>query len=196
MQIDAHVLAATAALLHSPDDEASSAATPAAATSAELAIAKAAAADKEAAKGALESQVAELRAALTAAEASGAGARALEAEKTALQDEYFTSRRLYPNVDFYSGICFRALGVPRNMFTVVFAVARSVGWISQWCEMAGEKPQRISRPRQMYTGAQERRFVPVAERGDGDEEEDEGSFGSLESVEKRIVDVRVAMPHP
>jgi citrate synthase len=125
-------------------------------------------------------------------------ALAMELEKLASQDEYFTSRRLYPNVDFYSGICFRALGVPRNMFTVVFAVARSVGWISQWCEMAGEKPQRISRPRQMYVGSSERRFVPVAERGDeGDEgDEKDGSFGSLESVERRIVDVRVAMPRP
>jgi citrate synthase len=84
------------------------------------------------------------------------------------------------------------------MFTVVFAVARSVGWISQWCEMAGEKPQRISRPRQMYIGSSERRFVPVAERGDeGDEGDDgDGSFGSLDSVERRIVDVRVAMPRP
>jgi citrate synthase len=125
-------------------------------------------------------------------------ALAMELEKLASQDEYFTSRRLYPNVDFYSGICFRALGVPRNMFTVVFAVARSVGWISQWCEMAGEKPQRISRPRQMYVGSSERRFVPVAERGDeGDEGDDgDGSFGSLDSVERRIVDVRVAMPRP
>ena len=71
----------------------------------------------------------------------------------ALEDDYFISRKLYPNVDFYSGICFRALGIPLNMFTVVFAVGRSVGWISQWCEMAGETPARISRPRQMYRGS-------------------------------------------
>jgi citrate synthase len=123
-------------------------------------------------------------------------ALAMELEKLASQDEYFTSRRLYPNVDFYSGICFRALGVPRNMFTVVFAVARSVGWISQWCEMAGDTPQRISRPRQMYTGHPERRFVPVAERGGEECADEAGSFETLESVERRIVDVRVAMPHP
>jgi len=121
---------------------------------------------------------------------------AMELEKTATNDAYFTSRRLYPNVDFYSGICFRALGIPNNMFTVVFAVARSVGWISQWCEMAGDTPQRISRPRQMYTGHPERRFVPVAERGGEECADEAGSFETLESVERRIVDVRVAMPHP
>jgi citrate synthase len=121
---------------------------------------------------------------------------AMELEKTATNDAYFTSRRLYPNVDFYSGICFRALGIPRNMFTVVFAVARSVGWISQWCEMAGDTPSRISRPRQMYTGHPERRFVPVAERGGEECADEAGSFETLEAAERRIVDVRVAMPHP
>ena len=76
---------------------------------------------------------------------------AMELEKVALSDDYFISRKLYPNVDFYSGICFRALGIPREMFTVIFAVGRSVGWIAQWIEMAGEEVSRISRPRQMYS---------------------------------------------
>jgi len=119
---------------------------------------------------------------------------AMVLERTALEDEYFTSRKLYPNVDFYSGICFRALGIPKNMFTVVFAVARSVGWISQWCEMAGELPARISRPRQMYVGEAEREFVPVESRG-GDEEDDEAT-ASAESTGKKVLDVTVVMPHP
>ena len=116
---------------------------------------------------------------------------AMALEKVALEDDYFISRKLYPNVDFYSGICFRALGIPLNMFTVVFAVGRSVGWISQWCEMAGETPGRISRPRQMYRGELERRFVPVAERG-GDQNVGEERAGGTDELGRRLVDVRVA----
>ena len=128
---------------------------------------------------------------------------------------------MYPNVDFYSGICFRALGIPQNMFTVVFAVARSVGWISQWCEMAGEVPARISRPRQMYVGEGEREFVPVGRRDVGDDDyrdgigydngdtyntgddtaetiEDTGDaiphYSAVESLGKRLLDVHVVMP--
>ena len=115
---------------------------------------------------------------------------AMALEKVALEDDYFISRKLYPNVDFYSGICFRALGIPLNMFTVVFAVGRSVGWISQWCEMAGETP-RISRPRQMYQGELERRFVPVAERG-GDQDVGKEGAGGTDELGRRLVDVRVA----
>ena len=115
---------------------------------------------------------------------------AMALEKVALEDDYFISRKLYPNVDFYSGICFRALGIPLNMFTVVFAVGRSVGWISQWCEMAGETP-RISRPRQMYRGELERRFVPVAERG-GDQDVGGKGAGGADELGRRLVDVRVA----
>jgi citrate synthase len=81
---------------------------------------------------------------------------AVELEKIATQDEYFLKRGLYPNVDFFSGIVLRALGIPVSMFTVLFAVARSVGWITQWKEMSEEKTKRISRPRQMYTGHMER----------------------------------------
>ncbi len=78
---------------------------------------------------------------------------AMELERIALHDEYFIERRLYPNVDFYSGITLRALGFPNNMLTVLFAVARTVGWVAQWNEMVEDKTQRIGRPRQLYTGA-------------------------------------------
>ena len=90
---------------------------------------------------------------------------ALKLEEVALADEYFTSRKLYPNVDFYSGITLRALGFPPEMFTVLFAVARTVGWISQWKEMIEDPAQKISRPRQLYTGATKRDFVPIEKRG-------------------------------
>ncbi len=89
---------------------------------------------------------------------------AQELEKIALEDDYFLSRNLYPNVDFYSGIILSALGIPLNMFTVIFAMARSVGWISQWMEMHEDKEPRIGRPRQLYTGAQRRDYVAVGER--------------------------------
>jgi citrate synthase len=90
---------------------------------------------------------------------------AIELEKIALSDEYFIERKLYPNVDFYSGITLRALGFPPEMFTVLFAVARTVGWIAQWKEMIEDPLQKIGRPRQIYTGAGPRPFTPVDKRG-------------------------------
>jgi citrate synthase len=90
---------------------------------------------------------------------------AMELEKIALSDEYFIERKLYPNVDFYSGITLRALGFPPEMFTVLFAVARTVGWIAQWKEMIEDPLQKIGRPRQIYTGAPPRGFTPIDKRG-------------------------------
>jgi citrate synthase len=89
---------------------------------------------------------------------------AMELEKVALNDPYFVERKLYPNVDFYSGITLRALGFPPEMFTVLFALARTVGWISQWKEMIEDPGQKIGRPRQLYTGATERDYVAVEKR--------------------------------
>jgi citrate synthase len=89
---------------------------------------------------------------------------ARELERIALEDEYFLERNLYPNVDFYSGIILKALGMPLNMFTVIFAMARTAGWISQWMEMMEDKEQRIGRPRQIYSGAQVRDYVDRSER--------------------------------
>jgi citrate synthase len=89
---------------------------------------------------------------------------AMELEQVALSDPYFIERKLYPNVDFYSGIVLRALGIPTNMFTVIFAVGRTIGWISQWNEMIAEKGQKIGRPRQLYTGSPRRDFVAVNKR--------------------------------
>ena len=90
---------------------------------------------------------------------------AMELERIALHDEYFISKKLYPNVDFYSGIILKAMGFPTSMFTVLFAVARTVGWISQWKEMIEDPSQRIGRPRQLYTGAAQRDFIPIDARG-------------------------------
>jgi citrate synthase len=90
---------------------------------------------------------------------------ALELEKIALEDEYFTKRKLYPNVDFYSGLIYEALGMPMDMFPVLFAIPRTSGWIAQWLEMIQDEEQRIARPRQVYTGARERDYVPVGQRG-------------------------------
>ncbi|MCA6297521.1 MAG: citrate (Si)-synthase [Phenylobacterium sp.] len=90
---------------------------------------------------------------------------AMELEKIALNDPYFVERKLYPNVDFYSGITLRALGFPPEMFTVLFALARTVGWISQWKEMIEDPSQKIGRPRQIYTGAASRDYVPLDKRG-------------------------------
>ncbi len=89
---------------------------------------------------------------------------ALKLEEIALNDEYFIERKLYPNVDFYSGLIYRALGIPVNMFTVMFAIARTVGWVSQWMEMISEDNQRIGRPRQLYVGPTRRDYVPITER--------------------------------
>ncbi len=90
---------------------------------------------------------------------------AMELERIALTDDYFVEKKLYPNIDFYSGITLNALGFQPNMFTVLFAVARTVGWIAQWKEMVEDPSQRIGRPRQLYTGATERDYVPLSKRG-------------------------------
>jgi len=89
---------------------------------------------------------------------------AMALEKIALEDDYFVSRKLYPNVDFYSGIVQRALGIPNNMFTCVFALARTVGWVAQWNEMVGDPEQKIGRPRQLYTGPAKRDVIPIDKR--------------------------------
>ncbi len=89
---------------------------------------------------------------------------AMELERVALSDPYFIERKLYPNVDFYSGIVLRALGIPTNMFTVIFALARTIGWVSQWNEMVGDAEQKIGRPRQLYRGAAKRDYIPVEKR--------------------------------
>ncbi|HET7855458.1 MAG TPA: citrate synthase [Gaiellaceae bacterium] len=89
---------------------------------------------------------------------------ALELEKIALEDEYFVSRKLYPNVDFYSGIIYQALGLPTAMFPVMFAIPRTAGWLAQWLEGIEDAEQKIARPRQIYTGFDERQFVPLDER--------------------------------
>ncbi len=89
---------------------------------------------------------------------------AMELERIALSDDYFISRKLYPNVDFYSGIILRAMGFPTSMFTVLFAVARTIGWISQWKEMIAEPNQKIGRPRQLYTGSPKRDYVDIKKR--------------------------------
>ena len=90
---------------------------------------------------------------------------ALELERIALEDEYFVKRKLYPNVDFYSGLIYQAMGYPTDYFTVLFALGRLPGWIAQWEEMLLDKEQKIARPRQIYTGSGERDFVPMAARG-------------------------------
>ncbi|HXV10241.1 MAG TPA: citrate synthase [Burkholderiales bacterium] len=89
---------------------------------------------------------------------------AMALEKIALEDDYFIQRKLYPNVDFYSGIVYKALGIPVSMFTAIFALARTVGWIAQWNELIGDPDQKIGRPRQLFTGAKRRDFVPMAKR--------------------------------
>ncbi|MEQ8586212.1 MAG: citrate synthase [Thalassobaculaceae bacterium] len=90
---------------------------------------------------------------------------AMELERIALEDPYFVEKKLFPNVDFYSGIVLKALGFPTSMFTVLFAVARTVGWVAQWKEMIEEPGQRIGRPRQLYTGPTQRDYVPLEKRG-------------------------------
>jgi citrate synthase len=89
---------------------------------------------------------------------------AVELERIALEDEYFVKRKLYPNVDFYSGIILRAMGIPPHLFTVIFAVARTVGWVAQWNEMIDDPSQKIGRPRQLYTGYGPRDYVPLSKR--------------------------------
>ena len=90
---------------------------------------------------------------------------AMELERIALEDDYFVDRKLFPNVDFYSGIILSAMGIPTSMFTVLFSLARTVGWVAQWTEMIEDPSQKISRPRQLYTGPKKREYVPMAERG-------------------------------
>ena len=90
---------------------------------------------------------------------------ATELEKIALEDDYFVSRKLYPNVDFYSGLIYEALGMPMSMFPVMFAIGRTSGWVAQWLEMVQDPEQKIARPRQLYTGERERTYVAIAERG-------------------------------
>jgi citrate synthase len=89
---------------------------------------------------------------------------AMELERIALQDDYFKERNLYPNVDFYSGIILSAMGIPLNMFTVIFAMARTVGWVAHWMEMMADPKARIGRPRQLYVGYGARDYVPLNER--------------------------------
>ena len=86
---------------------------------------------------------------------------ALELERIALEDEYFIEKKLYPNIDFYSGITLKALGFPTSMFTVLFAIARTVGWIAQWKEMIADPEQKIGRPRQLYIGETQRDYIPL-----------------------------------
>jgi len=90
---------------------------------------------------------------------------ALRLEEIALKDEYFISRKLYPNVDFYSGVIYSALNIPRSMFTVMFAIARTAGWVAHWMEMVADPAMKIGRPRQLYTGPTQREYVDVAKRG-------------------------------
>jgi citrate synthase len=89
---------------------------------------------------------------------------AVELEKIALEDEYFVSRKLYPNVDFYSGLIYEALQFPPEMFTVLFAIPRTSGWLAQWLEMLGDSDQKIARPKQIYTGARGVQYVPLGDR--------------------------------
>jgi citrate synthase len=89
---------------------------------------------------------------------------ATELEKIALEDEYFVKRKLYPNVDFYSGLIYEAMGLPVAMFPVMFAIGRTSGWIAQWLEMVQDSEQKIARPRQIYTGGRERDYVPIEQR--------------------------------
>jgi citrate synthase len=92
---------------------------------------------------------------------------ALELERIALEDDYFVSRKLYPNVDFYSGIMYQAMGFKPEMFTVLFAIPRTIGWLAQWQEMLTDPEQKIARPRQVWIGHNTRQFVPVEQRGAG-----------------------------
>ena len=89
---------------------------------------------------------------------------ARELAEIALKDNYFIEKKLYPNVDFYSGVILSAIGFPTDMFTALFALARTVGWVAQWNEMISDPEQKIGRPRQLYTGPTQREYVPVAQR--------------------------------
>ena len=90
---------------------------------------------------------------------------ALELERIALQDDYFVTRKLYPNVDFYSGLIYQAMGFPVEMFPVLFAIPRTAGWLAQWLEMTNDPEQKIARPRQVYNGPLNRDYTPIDQRG-------------------------------
>ncbi len=90
---------------------------------------------------------------------------ALELERIALEDDYFVQRKLYPNVDFYSGLIYQSLGIPVEMFTVMFAIARTSGWLAQWIELLEDPERRIARPRQIYLGDKDKKYVPIEKRG-------------------------------
>ena len=92
---------------------------------------------------------------------------AVKLEEAALKEDYFVSRNLYPNVDFYSGLILKSIGIPTDMFTVFFAIGRTPGWLAHWREMYREEEFRIARPRQVYQGAAERRYVPIESRRAG-----------------------------
>src|SRR5256886_1628933 len=104
---------------------------------------------------------------------------ALELERIALEDNYFVSRRLYPNVDFYSGIIYEAMGLPVAMFPVLFAIARTAGWMAQWAELVLDEEQKITRPKQLYLGYDERHYVPLDGRAEGGPREDAVPPGPL-----------------
>ena len=89
---------------------------------------------------------------------------AMKLEEIALEDDYFIERKLYPNVDFYSGIILKALGIPTSMYTVMFALARSAGWVAQWLEMMEDPDFKIGRPRQLYMGQKTRDYIPINKR--------------------------------
>jgi citrate synthase (EC 2.3.3.1) len=89
---------------------------------------------------------------------------AMELERIALSDQYFIDKKLYPNVDFYSGIILKAIGIPTSMFTVIFAMSRTIGWIAHWNEMHTDPHKRIGRPRQLYSGYTQREFTPMDKR--------------------------------
>src|SRR5262250_2571932 len=97
---------------------------------------------------------------------------AVELERIALEDDYFVKRKLYPNVDFYSGIIYQAMGFPMTMFPVLFAIPRMSGWLAQWAEMVRDSEQKIARPRQLYIGEAERHWLPVAQRPEPSSRED------------------------
>ena len=89
---------------------------------------------------------------------------AIELEKRALDDDFFTERKLYPNVDFYSGLIYEALRIPTDMFTVIFAIPRTSGWVAQWMELKDDSEQKIARPRQIYTGERDVDYIPIEKR--------------------------------
>ena len=97
---------------------------------------------------------------------------AIELERIALEDDYFVKRKLYPNVDFYSGIIYQAMGFPMTMFPVLFAIPRTSGWLAQWAEMVRDPEQKIARPRQIYIGEAERHYVPIDHRPEPSSRED------------------------